>query len=362
MKEFKVLQIIDSLSAGGAESMVVNLTNALPESNIETFLCVTRKEGPLINNIKNKTKYLFLKRTKILDIKSFKRLKKFVNDNGITVVHTHTTSSFIGFVIKLITKNTILIWHNHTGAYTELKGMKLWTLKLISYYFDTVLNVSKALNNWTLKKLNSKKCFYIPNFADFSDDNKVTKLKGIRGKRVVCVAALRQEKDHLTLLKAFKKLLTQFPDWTLHLVGKDYKDSYANAIHSFIESNNLEKSIFIYDVRSDIKYILSQATIGVLSSKSEGMPVSLLEYGLAKLPVICTNVGACASVIKHESSGYIVPPENYEKLAFYLTKLATSKENQIKFGINLNKDVKSNYSKEAVIKSIIKIYSNCISM
>jgi len=360
LKEFRVIQIIDSLSVGGAEMVAVNIANALSEQKIKSFLCTTRKEGLLKNNLNDDVKYIFLDRKKTFDLKAIIKLNNFIKLNKINIIHAHSSSYFIAVCVKLINFKVKIIWHDHNGNSEFLKNRNSFPLNVFSLFFSSIIAVNRQLKIWTTKKLYCKKVYFINNFAVFSNSDKTSKLKGTPGKRIINLAGFREQKDHLTLLKAFKMLLIQFPDWTLHLVGKDYKDDYANSISNYITSNNLSDNIFIYDVRSDIKHILSQATIGILSSKSEGLPVSLLEYGLAKLPVVCTDVGACASVIKHESSGYIVPPENYEKLAFYLTKLATSKENQIKFGINLNEIVKLNYSKEVVIKSIINIYSNCL--
>ncbi len=360
MKEFKVIQIIDSLSVGGAETVAVNIANALSEQNIKSFLCVTRKEGLLKNNLNTGVEYLFLNRKKIIDLKAINKLIKFIKSNKINLIHAHSSSYFIAVCVKLINFKVKIIWHDHSGNSEFLKNRNSFPLNVFSLFFSSIIVVNRQLKIWATNKLYCRKNYFINNFAVFNNTDKTSKLKGILGKRVINLAGFREQKDHITLLRAFKLFLKSFPNWTLHLVGKDYKDDYANLIHNFITSNNLSDNIFIYDVRKDIKNILSQATIGVLSSKSEGLPVSLLEYGLAKLSVVCTDVGACASVIKHGQSGYLVPPKDFAKLAFYLIKLAQVKENQVKFGENLEHIIKINYSKESVIKDLIKIYSNCL--
>lgn len=356
----KVIHIIDSLNSGGAESMAVNFVNALTDEGLEVHLCVTRKEGRLKDNLNNRVKYLFLNRTKLFDIKAFIKLKNYIKSNQIELIHAHSTSSFIAFIMKLMGCHCKVIWHNHTGAYANLKGLKLWVLKLSSFYFDTVISVNKDLNSWAEEKLNSKNNYYLPNFAFLNNQQKITTLFGTDQKRIVCLAGLRTEKNHLNLLKAFKIASQGLPDWSLHLIGKDYNDLCAQLVKDYIKSENISDKVYLYDICLDIKHILSQATIGILSSKSEGLPVALLEYGLAKLPVVCTDVGDCAAVIKHNISGYIAQPQNPNELAFYLGKLAASKENQINFGINLYDNIIKNYSKEKAIQSIIKIYQKCL--
>ena len=56
----KVLQIIDSLKAGGAERMAVNIANVLAKEGHDSHLCVTRKEGLLQQAIDPEVAYLFL--------------------------------------------------------------------------------------------------------------------------------------------------------------------------------------------------------------------------------------------------------------------------------------------------------------
>jgi len=356
----RVLHLIDSLQVGGAESIALNLVNALADEDLDIHLCATRKEGDLKNNLNNKVKYLFLNRKKTLDLTAFFKLKKYLKQNQIDIIHAHSTSSFIAIMMKLLGCHCKVIWHNHTGAYTKLKGFKLAVLKQSSHYFEAIISVNKDLNDWAINTLHSKNYDYLPNFASLASHPKITILKGNNLKRIVCLAGLRIEKDHLNLIKAFKIFLVEFPNWTLHLVGKDYHDSYSKLLKDYIKDEALNDKVFFVGMCRDVKNILSQASIGVLSSKSEGLPVSLLEYGLTKLPVVCTDVGDCSAVIKHQYSGFIVPPQNPIEFAFYLSKLAASKEVQINFGQNLYNYIQDHYSKESAIKAILKIYQRCL--
>ena len=68
------------------------------------------------------------------------------------------------------------------------------------------------------------------------------------------------------------------------------KDKSKLITNSLWDSEIVNESSQVFISQLDIKNILHQATLGVLSSKSEGLPVALLEYGLASLPVVATNV------------------------------------------------------------------------
>jgi glycosyltransferase involved in cell wall biosynthesis len=108
---------------------------------------------------------------------------------------------------------------------------------------------------------------------------------------------------------------------------------------------------------SDIKYILKQSSIGVLSSTSEGLPISLLEYGLAKLPVIVTNVGECSNVVKDNESGFLVLPEKPNDFAEKLEKLVNSRNMRITFGNLHSEIVNINYSKNIFKTKLMEIYN-----
>nr|WP_252723258.1 glycosyltransferase [Tamlana agarivorans] len=199
---------------------------------------------------------------------------------------------------------------------------------------------------------------YLPNFAQVDSNEPQTILKGVFGKRIVCLANLRPQKDHLNLLKAFQLVLKKHADWTLHLVGKDFQDHYASRIKGYISKNNLKQSAFIYGSCSDIHHVLNQSDIGVLASQSEGLPVSLLEYGLSKLPVVATDVGDCHKVISTEEEGLLVEPKHSEALAQAITAYIENAELRNVAAENLNAKVLSEFSETGVIDALITIYNS----
>jgi glycosyltransferase involved in cell wall biosynthesis len=357
-KKLKVIQLIDSLNPGGAEMMAVNIANGLAEEGIESHICATRLEGALKAKIKSDVGYLFLDKKKIIDFKALKCLYLYIKKNDIQIIHAHSSSYFYGFIIKLVNKNTRLIWHNHFGNSIKLPKRKLMLLKLFSVKFDYIISVNQLLKDWTDKKIRASNNCYLPNFAELSDTSKTTELKGEEGKRIVCLANLRKEKDHFTLLKAFNLVKKKFPDWSLHLVGKDLNDLYSFQLTSFIKNENLKNHVFLYGSCNDIQFVLDQATIGVLASKFEGLPVALLEYGLVKLPVVVTDVGECNKVVTNLIEGFVVCPEDEFILADGITKLINDEELRIDFGEKLFQKVNLNYSKENYIKQLISTYKS----
>ena len=354
--KLKVIQIIDSLNVGGAEVLAVNIANSLIVKGIESHLCVTRKEGYLNKLITQEVGYIHLKRSKTIDIKAIRKLSNYIKKNDISIVHAHSTSYFVAICVKIFIPSIKIIWHDHYGKSEFLKNTSRMPIQMLSFMFSSVIVVNSKLLNWSKKHLAVKKVFFLRNFPLFIDLKKTTYMQGVKGKRIVHVAGFREQKDHINLLQAFLIVLKYQPEYTLHFIGKNYEGSYFESVKNFINDKNLSNNVFIYGICSDIKHILEQSSIGVLSSKSEGLPISLLEYGLAKLPVVITDVGECADVVKNKEC--IVTAKNSDKLASAILLLINDKNLKTKVALDLHNEVLINYSKEVVINLLIKMYNN----
>ena len=142
----------------------------------------------------------------------------------------------------------------------------------------------------------------------------------------------------------------------MHLVGHDFDDAYSSSLKNFIKNQKLEKHVFIYGSCTDTTHVLNQAAVGVLSSKSEGLPLALLEYGLSALPVIVTNVGECNLVVSRHEEGQLIQSENPQAFADAIIMYINNKDLRLRVGKQLQLKVKSSYSESNAINSLIEIY------
>ena len=356
--KMRILQLIDSLEAGGAERIAVNFANALSDKVSMSALVATRQEGILKNELHEKVSYLFLNKKRTIDLKSIFRLRSFVKKNNINIVHAHGTSFFLAFLLKLVYPKIKIIWHEHYGARVHQSTMDNLILLFSSFLFSSVFVVNHQLEAWVRKNLFLKKVYFIPNFATLNKAHKnITFLRGTGEKRIVCLSNLKKPKNHIAILIAFNEMKLNDLGWTLHLIGKDYDDNYSNLLKDFISENKLENSIFIYGSQNDIQHILSQATIGVLASTSEGFPLTLLEYGLAKLPVISTNVGYCSLIIKDNFNGLLFDPLSNTHIQEQLRKMISYKVLRDTFALHLQELVLDKYSSDGVIKLLLSKYN-----
>ena len=354
----RVVQIIDSLEAGGAERMAVNYANALAHKIDFSGLIATRKEGALKDNIESEVSYLFLRKKKRIDFWAIFRLRNYLKKNKVDIIHAHSSSYFLAVLVKLTLPQTKIIWHDHYGTRVKEARKENRVLIFSSILFSTIFVVNLELEEWSKKNMKCSRVIFIPNFAKFQNiDDQKTHLKGNDGKRIVVIANLKNPKNHILVLKAFLNLKLNEVGWSLHLIGRDYFDHYSAVLKDVIKSNSQEDYIHLYGEKNDIKYILSQASIGILASTYEGFPVTLLEYGLAGLAVISTSAGYCSNIIKNEFNGLLFNPLSELEIKKQLLKLIENDLLRKKCGNNLNKSIFENYSEETVIKFLILAYN-----
>ncbi len=346
----RIIQLIDSLDAGGAEKMAVNYANSLAAEIAFSGLVTTRKEGVLRNDIDPKVSYLFLDKKGRVDFTAVTKLRKYCKDHQVQFVHAHGTSFFTGFLLKLMMPSIKLIWHDHNGDRNTQHRYSNKILWLSSQFFTGIIVVNQKLKNWTQKNLGCKYVTYLPNYTVFdSAPNVQTALLGAEGKRILHLANLRNPKNHLLLVAVAEKVQKSHPDWTFHLVGNDAKDSYSDALKAKIKALQLDKTVYIYGQKNDIGNIIAQSAIAVLCSTYEGLPVALLEYGMNAKPVVVTNVGEMPLIVKNDDNGFVVPSENADAFYNALTHFMDSSELRNRLGAALQKAILRDNSENAVI-------------
>lgn len=356
----RVLQLIDSLDLGGAERIAVEYANMLSKDIEGSYLCASRFEGKLLSTIKPEVNYFFLNRKRTLDYSAIQRLDQYIKKEKITIIHAHSTSYFIATLVKIKNPSLIIVWHNHSGASIHLGGVKMKVLRFCSRYFNTIISVNEDLVTWAKKKLKSKKVIYLPNFVNFNKEIVPVqeKLKGEVGKRIVCLANLRNPKGHHFLIESFIAVQKEIPDATLHLIGNDFNDEYSTTLKVLIQQSQIEDHVIIYGQLSNPESILAQCDIGVLASSSEGLPMALLEYGRAKLAVVVTDVGYCPEVV--QDYGTFVPYGDVNAMSGAIKEYLTDGDKRAYDRSLFKEHIKNNYSEMHVRDQIINLYTSSL--
>lgn len=310
----------------------------------------------LRSEVSSEVGYFFLNKRNAWDPQAILKLRRFVIDNRINLIQAHSSSWFLALLMKMSESGVKLVWHDHYGR--ELDKRKAGLLKPASKSFDGIISVNMDLKNWAGKNLYSSKITYIKNFLpETSNHGEQVQLLGGKSFKIICVANLRPQKDHLNLLQAFLQVLEKDPETSLHLVGKDEQSSYSVEIKNFILNNGLKGKVFLYGERENIPALLEQANLGVLSSASEGLPLALLEYGKSGLAVVCTDVGQCKDVLGVE--GGIVPPKNSHALAQAIINYMEDEERRKKDAATFSRVI-SHFSEEIIMKDLLCFFKGVL--
>lgn len=331
--------------------MAVSYANALQKNASFSGIVVTRCEGNLQAQLNSNVSYFFLAKKQVIDVKALFSLRHYLKKNKVKFVQAHSTSVFFAFLLKLVMPSIRIIWHDHYGKSEMLKDRKRFVLSFMSLFFFGIIAVNKKLKTWSEDNLFCKKVTYLANFT--VDANSVefvtTNLKGIAGKRIVCLANLRAQKNHFFLLEVAQRCKEKYPDWTFHLVGKDFNDLYSSEIKTQLLDKNLSENVFLYGSCDDVPSILQQCQIGILTSKSEGLPVALLEYGFQKLGVVLTAVGEIPSVVDHQINGLLVATNDVDAFVDSVFYLIQNNEFRTALGTALHTTILETYSEEKVL-------------
>ena len=363
MAKIKVAQIIDNLWVGGAEVFSVNLANSLANTDwAESHLIVTRVEDQLAARIDPAVKYLFLGKKRLLDIKAIWTLYKYLRKHQIKVVHAHSTSFFYPALLKIFT-GIKLVWHDHYGKEIEPSGNRDYPYKQFSPLFNRVICVSEPLLQSNRKHLRCKKenMVYMPNFSTILPKGAAPAVVPPAGKRIITVLAnIRPQKDYENLLLAVKELTKTFPDLLVYCVGLITPGEYQDLIEQKIKELQLGDTVVLTGPVNNPQEYLYVAEVGVLASNSEGLPLSVIEYGLAALPVVCTAVGQCPVLLGNGAFGALVPPRHPQQLAAAIANVLQNPGQAQQKAAGFLQHINKLYGKEQYITHICSLYSGLV--
>lgn len=104
-------------------------------------------------------------------------------------------------------------------------------------------------------------------------------------------------KDVKTLVKAARIVLMQAPEATFHLIGPlDEHPEYVEEVRGLIADLQIQRSVLLHG-RMDVREVYPRLDVMILTSLSEGQPLSMLEAMAAGVPSVATDVGCCRELV-----------------------------------------------------------------
>ena len=177
-----------------------------------------------------------------------------------------------------------------------------------------------------------------------------------RNKVILAVGRVNQWeiKGFDTLIKAWSQIYNKYPDWKCQIAG-DYSDDRLNALRKVVGQKSFNSVEFI-GFRSDIHDYMESCEVFCLSSRIEGMPMTLLEamnLGCACIAFNC-NTGP-AEIIEDRKTGLLVRDQDLEDLINKLEHILLDAELRETFRNNAPESLKR-YSTEVILNMWNKMF------
>ncbi len=230
---------------------------------------------------------------------------------------------------------------------------------IVTSLFERASMIQKELG------ANASKLRVLPNGVHF-DRFKDIPLREIDGTvNIGAVVRIAKIKDIKTMIYAFGELQASFPNAILHIMGDVDDAEYNEECHQLIRQLGITNIIFT-GVVNVISY-MEQIDFTILTSISEGQPLSILESFAAKRACVATDVGCCRELIEGTrddvfgDAGICVPPMNKEALAHAMLRLCLNPELRISMGIVGQKRVSTYYTHAISMKRYQNLYHEVMS-
>jgi glycosyltransferase involved in cell wall biosynthesis len=149
------------------------------------------------------------------------------------------------------------------------------------------------------------------------------------------------------MIRAFKLIAAQFPNYKLKLMGYYPDREFLNDL-----AGGCPQIEFLNPLPNDLALkVIGRCAIYVSASRTEGMPVVLLEAMAARRPIIAAAVGGVPHYIRDNDNGLLFQSENVEELAAKLTTLLSSQELQARLAKRAYEIVFSKFDEKSYVRS-----------
>jgi glycosyltransferase involved in cell wall biosynthesis len=196
------------------------------------------------------------------------------------------------------------------------------------------------------------KIIHIYNGALPADISAVPRPKN--GFTLLHVGRLAPTKDHATLLRAFALTRTHYPDLQLWMVGDGPLES---SLRDLSKELGLSDCVTFFGEQADVSPFLLAADLFVISSITEGLPVSLLEAMSAGLPAVVTDVGGMGEIARLSGAVTLVPSSDPKRLAGALCDAVARRQELPKMGRLASYCYEQYFKPERMLDEYMNLYN-----
>ena len=376
----KVLHIINSLKKGGAEGNLHRLCKIQKKkykNNIDITIITLIDKGHYENELKKKGIKVFSlninKENKILYlIKKIAKLRKFIKKNNPDIIQSWMYhSNFLSIFIPKEFHNKIFWNIRHSELNFKISKKKTIFLSIICGLFSRF--VPKKIIYCSEKSIKfhenrhfyskyktsiidngySEKTYYASNNLrlNFRKKNKIKKTDIILGY----AGRYAKQKNIESLLNAFSKIVKNYKNVYLYMVGKEINLQNKELINIMSGLNIKDKTVLINEQKNLLEFY-NGIDLLVLTSHSESFPNVIAEAMLCSTPVLASNAGCSKKII--DKYGFVLKKNDYlsitKGLKTSINILESKKRNWKFLKKNASLHIKNKFSIEKMANDYFK--------
>jgi glycosyltransferase involved in cell wall biosynthesis len=238
---------------------------------------------------------------------------KFIKKNKYNCVVISGVGEIKHFILaRLQLRQKIVAWEHFNASYTH----KRFNRKFAARFCRAIVVLTQAdANDWHRFLRPKAEIVRISNPLA----SKPLQSASLKVKKILALGRLEEQKRFDLLLDAFMLIAQEFPDWNLRIRGNGSKEE---ALRQKIQDLGLRHRVEILPVTPDVETEYLNASIYAMSSKFEGLPMTLIEamsYGLPCVSFDCPN--GPSEIIADGKNGFIVPYGDTKALAKRLSSI-----------------------------------------
>lgn len=368
----RLAHLILDMGFGGAERLAQDVAIALQERGARCHVvCFDAISGNTALLARHGIPVELIKRKQTaFDSRACLRLLRRLKALGVGLLHAHDLSSLSYAVAAGVVLGIPVVMTEHSRHYVEARGLRRLEKRLLCLGVRRLVAVSPELARASVERdhVAPGKVAVIENGVD------VERYARARGRAfreelalepgealVGMVGRLEAIKGPDVLLEAFAALAGRFPGARLAYVGEG---GLEEGLRARSECLGLSERVRFLGSRSDIPQVMSGLDILVLPSRSEGLPLALLEGMAAGRAVVATAVGRVPGIVRSAGegeNGRLVSPDNAEALARTLMALLGDAPLRARLGRAAQDYVAGRYRQQDMFRRYQTIYAQALA-
>jgi glycosyltransferase involved in cell wall biosynthesis len=190
------------------------------------------------------------------------------------------------------------------------------------------------LSNQSALEWNYKNPIIISNPISFSSNE----FSNLSSKKAIAVARHSYEKGFDRMLKIWQKVIVKYPEWSLEIYGKSNKNQ---DLHKMANSLNIGNNVTFFEPVKNISEKYLDSSIYLMTSRSEGFPMVLLEAMTMGLPCVGYDC-PCGprAIIRNNENGFLVENGNIDSFVQKIESLIENEDLRIEMGKNAQESTK----------------------